>query len=116
TNIVGITNQVAVADLRADQPGLEIVFVGFDGRVHAVSSMGQVLWSTVYTTDDDVAAAGVAIGDLSGDGAPEVVLNSYSTAEGKGALLVLGSDGAIQHALPLPRRGAMPVPTLADVD
>ncbi|MDC0718393.1 FG-GAP repeat domain-containing protein [Nannocystis bainbridge] len=116
TNIVGITNQVAVADLRADHPGLEIVFVGFDGRVHAVSAAGQVLWSTAYTTDPEVAAGGVVIGDLSGDGAPEVVFNSYSTGDDKGALFVLGSDGAVQHQLPLPRRGAMPVPTLADVD
>lgn len=116
TNIVGITNQVAVADLRADHPGLEIVFVGFDGRVHAVSAAGQVLWSTEYTTDPEVAAGGVVIGDLSGDGAPEVVFNSYSTGDDKGALFVLGSDGAVQHQLPLPRRGAMPVPTLADVD
>jgi hypothetical protein len=116
TNIVGITNQVAVADLRADQPGLEIVFIGFDGRVHAVSAAGEVLWSTTYTTDPEVAAGGVVIGDLSGDGAPEVVFNSYSTGDGKGALFILGSDGAIQHELPLPRRGAMPVPTLADVD
>ncbi|WP_434421455.1 FG-GAP repeat domain-containing protein [Nannocystis pusilla] len=116
TNIVGITNQVAVADLRADHPGLEIVFIGFDGRVHAVSAAGQVLWSTEYTTDPEVAAGGVVIGDLSGDGAPEVVFNSYSTGDDKGALFVLGSDGAVQHQLPLPRRGAMPVPTLADVD
>lgn len=116
TNIVGITNQVAVADLRADHPGLEIVFVGFDGRVHAVSAAGQVLWSTEYTTDPEVAAGGVVIGDLSGDGAPEVVFNSYSTGDDKGALFVLGNDGAVQHQLPLPRRGAMPVPTLADVD
>ncbi|PCC70736.1 hypothetical protein SAMN02745121_02796 [Nannocystis exedens] len=116
TNIVGITNQVAVADLRADHPGLEIVFVGFDGRVHAVSAAGQVLWSTEYTTDPEVAAGGVVIGDLSGDGVPEVVFNSYSTGDDKGALFVLGSDGAVQHELPLPRRGAMPVPTLADVD
>nr|WP_276598819.1 FG-GAP-like repeat-containing protein [Nannocystis sp. SCPEA4] len=116
TNIVGITNQVAVADLRGDQPGLEIVFVGFDGRVHAVSAAGEVLWSTEYTSDPEVAAGGVAIGDLSGDGVPEVVFNSYSTGDDKGALFVLGSDGAVQHQLPLPRRGAMPVPTLADVD
>lgn len=115
-NIVGITNQASVADLRADHPGLEIVFIGFDGRVHAVSAAGEVLWSTAYTTDPEVAAAGVAIADLSGDGVPEVVFNSYSTGQDKAHLFILGSDGAIQHKLPLPRRGAMPVPTLADVD
>lgn len=114
-NIVAITNQAAVADIHPD-PGLEVVFVGFDGRVHAVGAGGQVLWSAEYTADADVAAAGVAIADLSNDGSPEIVLNSYSTAADKGALFVFGADGALQHKLPLPRRGAMPVPTIADVD
>lgn len=115
-NIVAITNQVAVADVRPEVPGLESVFVGFDGRIHAVSAAGQLLWSTDYTADADVAAAGVAIGDLSGDGLPEIVFNTYSTAQDKGHLFILGNDGLDQHKLPLPRRGAMPVPTLADVD
>ena len=115
-NIVAITNQVAVGDLNATIPGLESVFVGFDGRIHAVSAAGQVLWSTDYTADVDVAAAGVALGDLSGDGNPEIVFNTYSTAQDKSHLFVLGNDGLVQHKLPLPRRGAMPVPTLADVD
>ena len=29
---------------------------------------------------------------------------------------MLGADGTEQHKLPLPMRGAMPVPTIADVD
>lgn len=115
-NIVAITNQVSVADVSAETPGLELVFAGFDGSIHAVSAAGQLLWSTPYTSDAGVAVGGVAIADLSDDGVPEVIFNSYSTEPDKGQLVILGSQGAVLHALPLPRRGAMPVPTIADVD
>jgi outer membrane protein assembly factor BamB len=115
-NIVAITNQVSVADLSAETPGLELVFAGFDGAIHAVSAAGQVLWSTSHTSDPTVAVGGVAIADLSDDGVPEVIFNSYSTQPDKGQLVILSSQGVLLHALPLPRRGAMPVPTIADVD
>ena len=59
-NIVAITNQVSVADISA-QPGLEVVFAGFDGQIHAVSAAGQTLWSHTYTQDAAVMTAGVAI-------------------------------------------------------
>ena len=58
----------------------------------------------------------MALADLSGDGRPEVIFNTYSSDIGKGKLFVLGPDGALQHQIPLPDRGAMPVPTVADVD
>jgi hypothetical protein len=58
----------------------------------------------------------VALADLSGDGRPEVIFNTYSPTSGAGALFVLGPNGALQHQIPLPDRGAMPVPTVADVD
>lgn len=115
-NIVAITNQASVADLSAETPGLEIVFAGFDGAIHAVSAAGEVLWSTSYTDAATVAVAGVAIADLSDDGVPEVIFNSYSTEADRGQLMILSSRGDVLHALPLPRRGAMPVPTIADVD
>lgn len=116
TNIVAITNQASVADIDADYFGQEIVFPGFDGAIHAVSAGGELLWSSVYTTDPMVATGGVVIGDLSADGVPEIVFNTYSTDDGKGELVVLSAQGQQLHALALPRRGAMPVPTLADVD
>ena len=115
-NIVAITNQVSVADVDPDLPGREAVFVGFDGHVHMVSSSGALVWSREYTADPEVAAAGVAIADLSGDGRPEIIFNTYSVAPDRGALFILAGDGAVLHQLPLPRRGAMPVPTVADVD
>lgn len=115
-NIVAITNQVAVADLDPERAGLEMVFAGFDGRIHAATADGNALWSMRYTEDRGVATGGVVIGDLSGDGAPEVVFATYSTMADGGALFVLDGGGNTLHELPLPRRGAMPVPTLADVD
>ena len=115
-NIVGATNQVAVADIDPASPGLEMVFAGFDGRIHGVSADRRELWSHVYTTAANVLTGGVVIADLSGDGRPEIVFASYSTQSGAGALTVLTAGGAMVHRLPLPGRGAMAIPTIADVD
>ncbi len=116
TNVVGATNQVSVADLTPDETGPELVFAGFDGRIHAVSASARRLWSYTYTTDERVLTAGVAIADLSRDGVPEVVFNTYSPDDGKGHLVVLDAGGNELHSLALPGRGAMPVPTIADAD
>ncbi|MBI5499359.1 MAG: VCBS repeat-containing protein [Deltaproteobacteria bacterium] len=116
TNVVGATNQVGVADLDPGRAGPEFVFAGFDGRIHAVASDAAGLWTAAYTTSDRVLTGGVAIADLSGDGSPEIVFNSYSPDGGLGNLFVLDARGAERHRIPLPGRGAMPVPTLADVE
>lgn len=116
TNVVGATNQVSVADLDPAEPGLELVFADFAGNVHAAASDGRLLWSTSFTTSADVLTGGVAIADLSADGVPELVLATYSPTEDRSALFVLDAGGNVLHQLPLPRRGAMPVPTIADVD
>jgi hypothetical protein len=116
TNIVAATNQVSIADIDAGSPGPEIVFAGFDGTIHAASASRSERWSYRYTSDPNVLTGGVAIGDLSGDGIPEVVFTSYSTDADKSALYILDAGGNLQHRIPLPRRGAMPVPTLADIN
>lgn len=116
TNVVGATNQVSIADINPDEPGKEVVFAGFDGSIHAVGSTGSVLWSSSYTTDERVLTGGVVIGDLDRDGVPEIVFASYSPDEDKSNLFVLDAGGNTLWAVPLPRRGAMAVPTLADVD
>jgi hypothetical protein len=113
-NIVGITNQVSLADLDPNRAGPEIVFAGFDGRIHAVDATGVSLWSTVYTSSSEVWTAGVAIADLSGDGSPELVLATYGPSGGD--LLVYDAGGNELHRIALGGRGAMPVPTIADVD
>jgi hypothetical protein len=115
-NIVGATNQLALADLDPASPGLEIVFAGFDGKIHAVSAQKKELWSFTYTTDATVLTGGVAIGDLSKDGVPEIVFASYSTTKDVSALFVLDASGKQLHRIALGGRGAMAVPTLADVD
>ncbi len=116
TNIVAATNQPSIGDIDPASPGKEIVFAGFDGRIHAVSAAAKELWAFTYTTDPAVLTGGVLLADLSGDGRPEIVFSTYSTDAGKGNLVVLDAGGNLLHALPLPRRGAMPVPTIADVD
>ena len=115
-NIVALTNQVSVADIDPASAGLEMVFAGFDGRVHAVGADNRERWSYGYTTDAAVLTGGVAIADLSGDGAPEIVFATYSTGANKSALVILDAGGNLQQRVMLSGRGAMAVPTIADVD
>ncbi len=116
TNVVAATNGVSVADLYPDHLGLEMVFAGFDGRIHCVDAGAKRVWSVPYTDDPRVLTAGVAIADLSRDGRPELVFTTYSPDEGKSFLFIWDASGRELHKVPLPKRGAMPVPTLADVD
>lgn len=115
-NVVGITNQVSIADLDPDRPGPEMVFAGFDGRIWAVDAAAQPIWSHPYTDRMEVGTGGVVIADLSGDGVPEIIFTTYSTSAGNSALFILDAAGDRHHEIPLPDRGAMPVPTVADAD
>jgi hypothetical protein len=116
TNVVGATNQVTVADIDPERAGPEFVFAGFDGKIHCVDASRNEVWQATYTTDDRVLTGGVLVVDLSGDGTPEVVFATYSPDEDKGHLFVMDAGGNELHRLALPKRGAMPVPTVADVD
>lgn len=113
-NLVGVTNEVAVADIDPAHAGLELVFAGFDGKLHAVAADATKLWDVPYTTSDAEWTSGVAIADLSGDGSPELVLTTYSATGGD--LIILDAMGTVLHRVPLGGRGAMPVPTVADAD
>jgi hypothetical protein len=116
TNVVGATNQVSVVELFGDRAGPEFVFAGFDGRIHAVDALAAEIWSYTYTTSDRVLTAGVAVADLSGDGAPEIVFATYSPDDGVSELVILDGGGNRLHSVDLPGRGAMSVPTIADTD
>jgi hypothetical protein len=116
TNVVAATNQVAVADLDPEVPGLDMVFAGFDGRIHRVGADRVERFATRYTSRDDELTGGVALADLSGDGRPEIVFATYSPTAGVSALHVLDRAGVAQQRVPLPDRGGMPVPSIADVD
>lgn len=115
-NIVGTTNQVSVADLDSSHAGLEMVFAGFDGRIHAVNAKRQKLWSHQFTTSDRVLTGGVAVADLSGDGVPEVVYTTYSPDNNKSKLYIVSATGKELHAIALPGTGAMTVPTIGDIN
>jgi hypothetical protein len=116
TNVVGATNQVSVADIDPDKTGPELLFAGFDGHIHCVSADNKRLWRVRYTNDPRVLTGGVVVADLSADGRPEIVFNTYSPDEGKSHLFVLDAAGNQLHKIKLPKRGAMTVPTIADVD
>jgi hypothetical protein len=93
-----------------------MIFAGFDGAIHAVDAQQNVLFSVAYTQSAQVMTGGVVVADLSGDGTPEIVFNTYSTQDGFGELFILDAGGNLQHRLALPGRGAMPVPTIADAN
>lgn len=114
-NVVAITNQPTVAEIDPARPGPEIVFAGFDGQIHAVDARAQPLWSHRYTTSPTVGTGGLVAADLSGDGIPELVFATYSNTDAT-ALVLLDAAGNELHRQPLPGRGAMAVPTIADVD
>jgi hypothetical protein len=116
TNVVAATNQVSVVELDPTRAGLEMIFAGFDGRIYAVGADKQQLWRYRYTADARVLTAGVAVADLSGDGRPEIVFASYSPDQDKSELFILDAGGSELHRLPLPERGAMAVPTIADLE
>ena len=115
-NIVAATNQVSVANVDAASAGQEMVFAGFDGRIWCVGADKSTRWSYQYTTSSTQVTGGVVIADLSGDGRPEIIFNTYSTGSSGNALIILSSSGALLHRITLPGRGAMAVPAVADVN
>ncbi|HEX2732035.1 MAG TPA: VCBS repeat-containing protein [Polyangiaceae bacterium] len=115
-NIVAETNQVTVVDLDPERSGPEFVFAGFDGKIHVVSAHNEELWSHTFTTERGVLTGGVAATDLSGDGVVELVYATYASENDKGNLVILSAAGDEEWSTPLSGRGAMPVPTIADVD
>jgi hypothetical protein len=115
-NLVGLTNQVTIADIDPSKPGLEMIFAGFDGRIHAVAANKTELWSTPYAENGRALTGGIVVADLSADGSPEIVFATYSPDNGGGSLFILSAAGAQLQKLALPGRGAMAAPTIGDAD
>ncbi len=116
TNVVAATNQGSVTEIFPDHAGPEIVFAGFDGRIHCVDASAHPICESEYTTSDRVLTGGVAIADLSGDGTPEIVFATYSPDMDQSYLFVMSASDEVLHRVALPMRGSMAVPTIAHVD
>jgi hypothetical protein len=115
-NIIGTPDEVTVADLDAASPGLEMVFAGYDGRMWCVGADRAMRWSLPFTTANNQLPTGALVADLSGDGRPEVIFATYSTAQNTSALFIVSASGQLLHRLALPGRGAMATPAVGDVD
>ena len=116
SNVVAATNQVTVADLDPSSRGLEIVFAGFDGQIYCVGADRSMRWTFRYTMANNQVTGGAVVADLSGDGRPEVIFASYSTAQNTSNLFILDASGREQRRVMLPGRGAMPVPAVGDTN
>jgi hypothetical protein len=113
-----------LADIQGDAQ-LEIIAPSPDGRVYAVSG-ASVLWSYDYSRGEPLMyASEVVVADLNMDASPEIVFGTYGEPGGEhGHLVILSSEGALVHDVPLPGQnadsgngvGPCAAPTVADLD
>lgn len=113
-NIVDVTPAPAVVDLDRDGKK-EILFPSYDGHMYAVRSDGKLFWKFSFAANGARFASEPVVADLNKDGLPEILFTTYETTAGKGALIVLNRLGAKLAQVPLPGRGAMAAPTVADL-
>ncbi|HZA14646.1 MAG TPA: VCBS repeat-containing protein, partial [Myxococcaceae bacterium] len=121
-NIVQTLPSPAVADLDG-QPGVEIVFPASDGYLHVYGGDGVEHWKLRFGVGARPyrGATEPVIADLNRDGRPEIVFATFSTgrpgvAEVPVALMVVSAAGEVLHQVPLPGRGAMAAPSIADLE
>jgi len=116
-----------LADLDGDG-AREILYSSYDGRLHAywLDRTEHGAWPYEVTRAGDGTirfSSEPVVADLDADGKAEVIATTWAQ-KGSGAggqLLVLSWDGALLHAVDLPRSsenwdGALPAPTLANLD
>lgn len=114
-NIVDVTPAPAVVDLDGDGKK-EILFPAYDGVLYAVHSDGELFWTFSFSDLGTRFASEPVVADLNNDRVPEVLFATYETEAEKGALVILNHLGAELAKVPLPGRGSMAAPTLADLD
>ncbi|MBN2195044.1 MAG: VCBS repeat-containing protein [Polyangiaceae bacterium] len=120
-NIVMTMPSPSVGQLDGE-PGLEIVVPQYDGLLHAYRGDGTELWTWGFgQASPYVGASEALIVDLNGDGAPEIVLTTYSSGaprepETPAHLVVLDAGGNELHLVELSGRGSMAAPSVADLD
>ncbi|HYF64216.1 MAG TPA: VCBS repeat-containing protein [Herpetosiphonaceae bacterium] len=119
-------NQVVLADLDGDNK-LEIIVTFDDGTIRAFRRDGTQLWIYNYANGLKLFASEVVVGDVSGDGKPDIVFGTYSpdgSANQYGYMLGLNGSGQLLPDFPLTLtaegnaavKGVMASPLLADVD
>ena len=121
-NIVGTRPSPSVADLDG-KPGLEIVLPAYDSKLHAFRSDGTEMWSYAFGTSSlpYTGASEALIVDLNGDGAPEILFNTFTSGaprepETPAHLIILDGNGAELQKVEIFGRGSMAAPSVADLD
>ncbi|MBV1856870.1 MAG: VCBS repeat-containing protein [Nannocystaceae bacterium] len=120
-NIVPTYPAPSVGDLDA-KPGLEVLFPAYDGVMHAYLSTGEPMWTYGFgSASPFVGASEALIVDLNGDGSPEILFTTYvggssDSPSGQAHVIVLDAGGNELHRVPLPGRGSMAAPSVADLD
>ncbi len=110
----------AVADLNGDGR-LDIVWPAQDGWLYVYAADKTLLWSFDYAQGNVVYASEPVIGDVDGDGLPEVVFGTYDLFYGAAdpvGIWILEHDGSVKAGAPLRvgTPGMAGAPALADVN
>ncbi len=117
-NIVQVAPAPAVADIDPDRPGLEILAPSYDGQLYAWSAGGTTLWSWRFDDEGEpfIGCSEPLVADVTADGVPEILVATYSISEGVSELVILSAAGTALERVPLPGRGSMAPPTIADLE
>ncbi|MCA9969676.1 MAG: VCBS repeat-containing protein [Anaerolineales bacterium] len=120
------TQAPALADLTGDGR-LELVVPMLDGKIRAFEADGTLLWTYDLAAGARLFATEPVIGDVTGDGRPDVLFGAYSpdhSANQRMGVYALDRHGNLLPGFPLPltheagatRHGLRAAPTLTDLD
>jgi hypothetical protein len=125
----GVASSPVLADLDGDGD-LEIILPALDAHVYVWHHDGTRMapWPVLVSNRDQRQRLieTPAVGDIDGDGAPEIVLGSNEDYDGKGRFYAFEADGTIKsgwpkavptiNLLPVVGRGLPNSPAMADLD